>query len=430
MWNEFKGHIQNLVQKYIPQKTINHKHGYPWTTNELRHLIRKRDRLYNKMTKTGNAKMKTGYKELKHRVQKETRQSYWNYISNIIAPEDKPSTNKFFSFLKSVKKESSGIPTLKRNGTTSSETHDKANTLNMQFQSAFTTDNDNIMPDMDKEKYSPMNEINITENGVRKLLKLLNPNKASGPDELIPRVLQVLHQELAPAVTLLFQKTLNLGQTPVDWKHAFVCPIYKKGARHDPSNYRPVSLTCILCKQMEHIVVSNLMKHLENNKILSECQHGFRSKRSCETQLTGLIQDLTSHMDNRKQLDMIVLDFAKAFDKVSHPRLLHKLHHYGITGKNHKWIEAFLGNRTQAVVLENQYSDKVDVNSGVPQGSVLGPVLFLIFINDIADNIQSKIRLFADDCTIYRSISNKTDQQILQYGRKNGKWSSMSANVI
>lgn len=151
MWNEFKGHIQNLVQKYIPQKTINHKHGYPWITNELRHLIRKRDRLYNKMTKTGNAKMKTGYKELKHRVQKETRQSYWNYISNIIAPEDKPSTKKFFSFLKSVKKESSGIPTLKRNGTTSSETHDKANTLNMQFQSVFTTDNDNIMPDMDKE---------------------------------------------------------------------------------------------------------------------------------------------------------------------------------------------------------------------------------------------------------------------------------------
>lgn len=168
MWNEFKGHIQNLVQKYIPQKTINHKHGYPWITNELRHLIRKRDRLYNKMTKTGNAKMKTGYKELKHRMQKETRQSYWNYISNIIAPEEKPSTKKIFSFLKSVKKESSGIPTLKRNGTTSSETHDKANTLNMQFQSVFTTDNDNIMPDMGKANYSPMNEINITENGVRK----------------------------------------------------------------------------------------------------------------------------------------------------------------------------------------------------------------------------------------------------------------------
>ena len=114
------------------------------------------------------------------------------------------------------------------------------------------------------------------------------------------------------------------------------------------------------------------------------------------------------------QTDMIVLDFAKAFDEVSHPLLLHKLRHYGIKGKNNQWITAFLESRTQAVVLENKYSDKVDVTSGVPQGSVLGLVLFLIYINDITDNMQSIIRLFADDCTIYRPINNKNDQQILQ----------------
>lgn len=165
------------------------------------------------------------------------------------------------------------------------------------------------------------------------------------------------------------------------------------------------------------------MKHLENNEALTKFQHGFRSKRSCETQLIGLIQDLTSTMDSKMQTDMIVLDFAKAFDKVSHPRLLHKLRHYGIKGKHNQWITAFLESRTQAVVLENKYSDKVDVTSGVPQGSVLGPVFFLIYINDITDNMQSTIRLFADDCTIYRPINNKNDQQILQSDLTNlTKW--------
>ena len=165
------------------------------------------------------------------------------------------------------------------------------------------------------------------------------------------------------------------------------------------------------------------MKHLENNRVLSKFQHGFRSKRSCETQLIGLIQDLASTMDIKMQTDMIVLDFAKAFDKVSHPRLLHKLRHYGIKGKNNQWITAFLESRTQAVVLENRYSDKVDVTSGVPQGSVLGPVLFLIYINDITDNMQSTIRLFADDCTIYRPINNKNDQPIPQSDLTNlTKW--------
>jgi hypothetical protein len=126
------------------------------------------------------------------------------------------------------------------------------------------------------------------------------------------------HEEIAPAVTFLFQKSLSLGQTPIDWKHAYVCPIFKKGARHEPANYRPVLLICILCKLMEHIIVSNVIKHIENNKVLTKFQHGFRSKRSCEAQLIGLIQDLTLTMDRKMQTDMIVLDFAKAFDKVSH----------------------------------------------------------------------------------------------------------------
>ena len=121
------------------------------------------------------------------------------------------------------------------------------------------------MPEIGGKRYNTMNDINITFNGVTKLLNDLNPNKASGPNE--PRILKELHEEIAPAVTFLFSKSLILGQTPIDWKHDYVCLIFKKGARHEPANYRPVSLTYILCKLMEHIIVSNVMKHLENNKI-------------------------------------------------------------------------------------------------------------------------------------------------------------------
>ena len=191
---------------------------------------------------------------------------------------------------------------------------------------------------------------------------------------------------------------------------AYVAPIFKKGEKYKllqiPSNYRPVSLTCICCKPLEHIVVRNLMEHLESNKILYDWQHGFRSKRSTETQLVTLIHELGKNLDNRKQTDITVLDFSKAFDKVSHQLLFTKLDHYGIRGSTLRWINSFLSDRTQKVIIEGAVPDTVKVTSGVPQGSVLRPILFLIYINDIPNSLLSKVRLFADDAIVYREINS------------------------
>ena len=153
--------------------------------------------------------------------------------------------------------------------------------------------------------------------------------------------------------------------------------------------------------------------------ILADCQHGFRSPRSCETQLVQFYHDMVSNLDGardrgQKQTYVIIMDFAKAFDKVPHRRLLYKLGYYGIRVSTHKWISSWLSERSQKVVLDGQASDPVPVLSGVPQGSVLGPVLFLIFINDLPDNIRSSVRLFADDCVLYRNIKSPIDCQILQ----------------
>ena len=163
---------------------------------------------------------------------------------------------------------------------------------------------------------------------------------------------------------------------------------------------------------------------LEN--ILADCQHGFRSQRSCETQLVQFFHDMASNLDRalirgHRQTDVIIMDFAKAFDKVPHKRLLYKLRYYGIRRSTHKWIASWLSERYQKVVLDGQASDPVPVLSGVPQGSVLGPVLFLIFINDVPDNIRSSVRLFADDCVLYRNINSLTDCQILQEALHNGR---------
>ena len=165
---------------------------------------------------------------------------------------------------------------------------------------------------------------------------------------------------------------------------------------------------------MEHIIVSNIWKHLHKHDIILHFQHGFQSGLSCESQLTETVHDWMTALDNTTQTDAILLDFAKAFDKVPHKRLLSKLSSYGFTSNTHNWITSFLSNRKQRVSVNGALSDITDVTSGVPQGSVLGPILFLLYINDINENIQSSIRLFADDSIIYRKINSNIDHQILQ----------------
>ena len=158
-------------------------------------------------------------------------------------------------------------------------------------------------------------------------------------------------------------------------------------------------------KHREHIVASNLTKHLANSNILFELQHGFRKKRSCGTQLVMLVDEIAKNMQTGKQTDLIFLDFSKAFDKVAHEKLISKLHFYEIRGKTLSWFKDFLESRSQTVVLNGVKSNKIAVSSGVPQGSVPGPILFLAYMNDLSDQVKSRVRLFADDTAIYMYLA-------------------------
>ena len=252
-----------------------------------------------------------------------------------------------------------------------------------------------------------MDEITVDPNGVIKQLDRLNIHKASGPVGLIARVLRLCRTEICPVLANIYNALLAQGSIRADWRQANVAPIYKKGEKYEPINFRHVLLICICCKTREHIVVSDINRHLTSDSILADCQHGFWSQRSCETQLVQFVHDIASNLDgaaNRghKHTDIIVMDFAKAFDKLPHRRLFYKLDYYGIRGSTHKWISSCLSERFQRVVLDGQTSDPVPALSGVLQGSVIWPVFFLIFINDLPDNIRSSVHLFADYCVLYR----------------------------
>ena len=198
------------------------------------------------------------------------------------------------------------------------------------------------------------------------------------------------------------------------WKTANVSSILKNGDRSDPSNYRPTILTCVACKIMESIIKDVIITYLLENNILSNCQFGFVSGRSVQLQLLSLLSHWTDILDSGHTIDVIYLDFKKAFDSVPHIRLLSKLHSYGVRDPLLGWHKSFLIGRRQRVCVNDTVSLWHNVTSGIPQGSVLGPVLFLLYINDVPDNVASNVYMYADDTKIYRPMTYHEDTTILQ----------------
>ena len=351
-WTLFKKTLLKSMEKNIPTKKITSRWNLPWITPDIRRLRQQKKGAWDSGKHNRNSHAWKRYLALSKKVTDAIQEAHRKYFDDILNTSITDNPKKFYSYIKQKKSGQSNIPVIKRNTEILSEPKDKANVLNDPYTPVFTREPHGQLPDIDGTPIPPMMDIKFTSPGVEKLLQNLNPNKAAGPDLLPTRMLKEVAKEIAPVLAFIFQQSYDTSQVPSDWQFANVTAVFKKGEKTNPANYRPVSLTCILCKTMEHIVFSQLMNHLDRKKDLRNFQHGFRRNHSCETQLLNTAEELSRRLDMRQTIDLLILDFSKAFDTVPHRRLLHKIQHYGVEGLTNKWIGSWLCQRKQKVVLD------------------------------------------------------------------------------
>ena len=424
-WIFIKTKLLELRNKYVPK--ISNK-GKSWKNigsipldKETRNAIKEKEKAHrdwiNSLRSGSAEESRLMYVKCRNKVNMLLRKSK-RKLERDVALNAKKNPKGFWNHVRRKLKTKGGVSPLLKNVKDETsmrfEDKEKAEILSEQYSNVFTSENLENIPVIGKRTNKSIKDMLITESMVKKALMQLNPNKSPGPDQLCPSLLIELSDFLAKPLTTLFNLTLRTGILPTDWKNAFITPIFKKGSRNVAANYRPISLTVITCKILERFIRDKVVTHLYEENLLSNKQYGFISGRSTTTQLLNYLDFCIEEISHGYVVDSIYLDFSKAFDSVPHQRLLNKLTAYGIEGNIYKWIEGFLTGRRQEVCVNGVNSEATLVKSGIPQGTVLGPILFVIYINDLLDSLSSNGLMFADDTKIFRLITCKDDASALQ----------------
>ena len=408
------------MDTFIPHKKYQQKpNSQPWFTPECAAAIAHRNHFFHLYHQNRCAVTQAAFHNARNQCQmvlRDAKSSYAKSIQDRIDQERLGSREFWRITNKILNRGKSPIPTIINGPEVISSSSDKAKLFGSIFASNSTLDDSNHpLPGFPSCTDSLVSDIKISVKEVSRLIHDLESTKATGPDQVPVVVLKNLSPEISPILTKLFNRCVKEKCFPSSWKVSSICPVFKNsGERSSPSQYRPISLLSVISKIFESILNRHILNHLSKNNLLVDVQYGFRSARSTADVLTVISHRISEALDSTYDARAIALDISKAFDQVWHKGLLHKLSSYGISGRVHSIIKSFLSGRSMKVVVNGQSSKVHAINAGVPQGSVLGPTLFLIFINDLPDSvIRSFINIFADDTTIYGTTSKNVNHSDL-----------------
>ncbi len=413
---------------------LKRKRSPPWFNGEILHALHMKDNIRKKLKLNRSELLCNKFKELRSRVKHMIANARKSFFTSL--PTDlKLNPKRFWSLFKYSSKKSTFPQRMTVKNPNSDETNDAndpnsiADLFNKYFASVFHNDSDLLTnDDLDTRNTDDncLSDIDLTVDDIYPLLHSLNEHKATGPDGIPNKILIETAQQIAPSLCLLFNLSLRRGSLPDEWKTSNIVPVFKKGKPSHVENYRPISLLSNISKVLERCTLVKMRNHLL--QYISENQHGFVPGRSCTTQLVQVLECIGQQLDQGKQTDIIFLDMSKAFDKVQHCILLKKLRTINIRGNLHSWFSSYLCGRKQRVTLPGGTSSTLAVTSGVPQGSILGPILFLIYVNEIHDIVtSSSVSCFADDTKLFKTIHSGNDANLLQEDLNNlTNWSESS----
>lgn len=399
-WLSFVSTVNNLVASHTSVRTVKRCPLKPWITAEILVLIKAKNSLWQRFRRTGDRFIFLAHRRLSNHLSTVLKRARSSYVDDMVSSGDK---KRFYKYIRSNISTKVSVPLLRdSSGAVCNDHQNVADIFASNFSAVFTREPSGRLPFLTTPRcMSTLCDIEFSPFLVESELRGLNASTSPGLDGLTAKLLKQCAYSLSGPLSLVLQASFTRRTLPQAWLDASITPIFKRGDKLDPGNYRPVSVVSIVAKVAERIILKKMLPFLLENSVIPKEQHGFIPGRSVVTNLLTCLNDWTNSVDRKIPVDVIYLDFSRAFDRVPKRRLLYKLEHAGIRGDLLEWIDSFLSNRSFVVRAGTTFSSRQSVISGVPQGSVLGPILFLVYISDLPSLLKSKCSLYADDMKLY-----------------------------